>query len=365
MRILRYAQNDRPVHGGNVLYYSRKYGIPAGKILDFSASVNPLGPPTKSLAAMERAFPELNRYPDPDSGELTEKLAALHGLKEDEILVGNGSTELIYLLPRTLGVKKIMVLAPSFSDYERASSLAGAKVIRLPLLEKNDFRPDIDALSRGLKRCGLVFLCNPNNPTGAIIPRERLLGLLDEASRTGTVICIDEAFIEYAGKESVLREAVRLGAVVLRNFTKFYGMPGIRIGYAAGDGGIIARMKLGREPWTVNCLAQAAALAALGDREYEKETLARNEVERDYMFDAISGTGRLLPYPSSANFLFVKILGMKPGSSELTERLARLGLLVRDCSNFPGLGDRFIRVAILSRPQNRKFIKVLQSFTTT
>ncbi len=363
MRIFRYTQNE-PLHGGNVLYYSRKYGIPAGKIIDFSASVNPLGPPTKSLAAMERAFSELSRYPDPDSGELTEKLAALHGLKEDEILVGNGSTELIYLLPRALGVKKVVVLAPSFSDYERASSLAGARVMRLPLLGKNNFRPGMDAISRGLKRCGLMFLCNPNNPTGALIPRERLLGLLDEASRTGTVICIDEAFIEYAGKESVLREAVRLGAVVLRNFTKFYGMPGIRIGYAAADAGIIARMKLGREPWTVNCLAQAAAIAALGDREYEKETLARNEVERDYMFDAISGTGWLSPYPSSANFLLVKILGIKPGSSELTERLARLGLIVRDCSNFPGLGDRFIRVAILSRPQNRKFIKVLQSFTT-
>ncbi len=326
--------------------------------------MNPLGPPVKSLAAMERAFAELHRYPDPDSSELTEKLAEHHGLRDDEVLISNGSTELIYLLPRALDVKKVLVLAPSFSDYARASSLAGARVVHLPLLEKNNFLPDMDAVSRGLKKCGVMFLCNPNNPTGTLMPGAALLGFLEDASRTGTVICIDEAFIEYVPGGSVLNEAVKLGAVVLRNFTKFYGMPGIRIGYAAGDEGLIARMKLSREPWTVNCLAQAAALAALGDREYEKEALARNEIERDYMLDALSGTGWLLPYPSSANFLLVKILGLKTSSSELTERLARFGLLVRDCSNFPGLGSHFIRVAILSRPQNRKFIKVLQSFTT-
>ena len=258
-------------HGGNVLHYSKKFGIPPEKIIDFSASVNPLGPPKKSLAAMNRAFAELNRYPDPDSLELTAKIAAVHGLKDGQILIGNGSTEFIYLLPRALGVKKALVLSPSFSDYERASELSGAKVVRLPLLEENNFSPDMKSLSRELKKCGLLFLCNPNNPTGTLMPKDELLSLLKEASKAGTVVCIDEAFIEYVPGASLLKEAVKLGAVVLRNFTKFYGMPGIRIGYAAGDRKLIAKMKAVREPWTVNNLAQAAALAALGDGEYAEK----------------------------------------------------------------------------------------------
>ena len=351
-------------HGGNVLHYSKKFGIPAGKIIDFSASVNPFGPPKKSLAAMSRAFAELNRYPDPDSLELTAKIAASHGLKDDQVLIGNGSTEFIYLLPRALGVKKALVFSPSFSDYERASELSGAKVVRLPLLEENNFSPDIKTLSRELKKCGLLFLCNPNNPTGTLMPKDELLGLLKEASQAGTVVCIDEAFIEYVPGASVLKEAVKLGAVILRNFTKFYGMPGIRIGYAVADRKIIAKMKAAREPWTVNNLAQAAALAALGDGEYSKKTLAQNEAERDYLFHSLSETGWLLPFSSTANFLLVKILEPKISSSSLTGRLAEKGLLVRDCSTFPGLGQRFLRVAVLSRRENKKLVEALKSFTT-
>jgi threonine-phosphate decarboxylase len=351
-------------HGGNVLYYSKKFGIPPGKIIDFSASVNPLGPPKNSLAAMNRAFRELSRYPDPDSQELTAKIAAVHGLKDGQVLIGNGSTEFIYLLPRALGVKRALVLSPSFSDYERASELSGAKVVRLPLLEENNFSPDMKSLSRELKKCDLLFLCNPNNPTGTLMPKDGLIGLLKEASKAGTAVCIDEAFIEYVPGESVLNEAVKLGAVVLRNFTKFYGMPGIRVGYAAADQKLIAKMKAVREPWTVNNLAQAAALAALDDSQYEKKTLAQNEAERDYMFHSLSETGWLQPFSSTANFLLVKILEPKISSSSLTSRLAEKGLLVRDCSTFPGLGQRFIRVAVLSRHQNRKLIKSLQSFTT-
>ena len=351
-------------HGGNVLHYSKKFGIPPGKIIDFSASVNPFGPPKKCLAAMSRAFRELNRYPDPDSLELTAKIAAVHGLKDDQVLIGNGSTEFIYLLPRALGVKKALVLSPSFSDYERASELSGAKVVRLPLLEENNFSPDMKTLSRELKKCGLMFLCNPNNPTGTLLPKDELFGLLKEASKAGAVVCIDEAFIEYVPGASVLKEAVKLGAVVLRNFTKFYGMPGIRIGYAVADRKLIAKMKEAREPWTVNNLAQAAALAALGDREYEKKTLAQNEAERDYLFHSLSETGWLLPFSSTANFLLVKILEPKISSSSLTERLAEKGLLVRDCSTFPGLGQRFIRVAVLSRRENKKLVAALKSFTT-
>ncbi|MGC2425066.1 MAG: threonine-phosphate decarboxylase CobD [Nitrospirota bacterium] len=351
-------------HGGNVLHYSKKFGIPPGKIIDFSASVNPLGPPKKSIAAMTRAFAELNRYPDPDSLELTAKIAALHKLKDGQVLIGNGSTEFIYLLPRALGIKKALVLSPSFSDYERASEISGAKVVRLPLLEENNFSPDMKTLSREIKKCGLLFLCNPNNPTGTLLPKGELLGLLKEASKAGTVVCIDEAFIEYVPGGSVLKEAVKLGAVVLRNFTKFYGMPGIRIGYAAADRRIIAKMKAIREPWTVNNLAQAAALAALGDREYVKKTLAQNEAERDYLFHGLSGTGWLLPFSSTANFLLVKILEPRISSSSLTARLASSGLLVRDCSTFPGLGQRFLRVAVLSRRENKKLVEALQSFTT-
>ncbi|MGA2192053.1 MAG: threonine-phosphate decarboxylase CobD [Nitrospirota bacterium] len=352
-------------HGGNIYHYSKKYGIPEDSIADFSASINPLGPPEKALVALDEAKSSLINYPDPDCKELIGILSERLGIGTGSILIGNGSTEFIYLLPRALKLKKAVVLSPTFSDYERAALLAGYKTTRLTLSEKQGFQPDTERLMKELKGGGLFFLCNPNNPTGVLMERERLLDVLHYSAKIGAVVCVDEAFIEYAPGQSIIKEAVKLKNVaVLRNFTKFYGMPGIRIGYLAASPGLVRKIKAFKEPWSVNGLALKAAAAAIADEEYTRKSLELAEREKKHLLSGLSGIPCLRPFPSAANFILVK-LGKGLSSNAVTERLAARGILVRDCSSFRGLGGTFIRVAVKSRRENRMLLEALQAFTSS
>jgi threonine-phosphate decarboxylase len=352
-------------HGGNIYYYSKKYGIPEEKFLDFSASINPLGPPKSAMAALKSALPSLVNYPDPDSGLLKKALSERFNIDADSLLIGNGSTELVYLLPRAMRPARTLVLAPTFSDYERAARLAGGAVAYFPLKERDGFLPDMDRLRTALDGAGMFFLCNPNNPTGALLDRGRVLDVLKMARKRGATVIVDEAFMEYSPDGSVIGEAASTsGVAVIRNFTKFYGMPGLRLGYLVARPALVRRLESVKEPWSVNALAQASAVAALKDAEYEKKSLHVMEKERRYLFDKLSGISGLAPGPTAANFILIKLICPVLTSSELTEALASEGILVRDCTNFRGLGGSFIRVAIKTRRENDTLAAALQSFTT-
>ncbi len=348
-------------HGGNIYYYSRKYGIPADEILDFSASINPIGPSPRALRAIRSASASLDSYPDPDSTALTGALSDYLDVPEGSILAANGSTELIYLLPRALKPKRVVVLTPGFSDYERAARLAGCAVRRLSLNEKKGFMPDMAKIKNSLSRNDMIFLCNPNNPTGVMVRKEAVLELVDAAWGAGAFVVVDEAFIEYCPGSSVTREASRTrGVAVLRNFTKFFALPGLRAGYMTAAPKLIERLKAVREPWSVNSLAQAAGAASLKDTAYMKKSMQIVDSERSFLFDALSGIKGLIPYPSSANFVLVR-LEKGTGSSSLAEELASKGILIRDCYNFRGLDGRFIRVAVRTRAENERLVRAFKS----
>lgn len=352
-------------HGGNIYYYSRKYGIPEDSFIDFSASINPLGPPKAAMDALKRAVPSLINYPDTGSSELKEALSERFKIDAGSLLIGNGSTELVYLLPRALKPTRTLVLSPTFSDYERAARLSGSAVEYFPLKEKDGFLPDMDKLLNALSGVDMFFLCNPNNPTGALLDRGWILDILRMARKRGTTVCVDEAFIEYAPDGSVIREAASMrGVAVLRNFTKFYGMPGLRLGYLVAAPSLVRRLEAVKEPWSVNTLAQKSAVAALKDSGFEKKSLLLMEKERGYLFDRLSGIHGLIPLRTSANFMLVRLARPAPTAGEFTEALAKDGILVRDCTNFRGLSDRFIRVAIKTRRENDALVSALQSFTT-
>ena len=349
-------------HGGNIYYYSRKYGIPERDILDFSASINPLGPPESALKALAQAVPSLVNYPDPDCTALREALSARMGVDGGSIVFGNGSTELIYLLPRALAPKKVLVTAPGFSDYERAARLAGCEVLYLTLREENRFEPDMDALRGALEGIGLFFLCNPNNPTGALLKKDAVREITGIASGMGVTTCVDEAFMDFVPGESVVGEAAEQdGVAVLRNFTKFYAMPGLRLGYLVAGPGLAEKLRRAQEPWSVNTLAQAAAAAALSDAGFARASLRLMDAEREYLCRALSGLPGLEPFPASANFILVKLKGI--ASAELAEALARRGILVRDCGNFRGLDGEFVRVAVRTRSEDERLVEALESFT--
>lgn len=349
---------NTPQHGGNIYHYSRKYGIPIEKIVDFSASINPLGPPKAAIAAIKGAIPSLINYPDPDSTLIKGALSVYLGVGKDCILPGNGSTELIYLIPRVLRPKKALLPVPSFSDYERALTIAGCRVDYMQLREKDGFVPDMGRFKASISGTDIVFLCNPNNPTGTLIEKDIVLDMLKLARKTGAFAVIDEAFIEYAPEHSIVKEAsFASGVAVLRNFTKFYGMPGLRLGYLVARPDLIKRLSKEAEPWSVNSLAHEAAAAALSDPAYVARSLSLFRREKDYLYTRLNRIDGCKPCPSSANFFLVKI---ENKADKVVEKLASKGILVRSCSNYKGLDGEYLRVAVKGRRENRMLLDALE-----
>jgi len=347
-------------HGGTVFAVARQLGVSPDDILDFSASINPLGPPAGLRGAITAAFDRLVHYPDSAAAELRDALARRHGLHPGTICVANGSTELIYLAPRLAGGRGLIV-APPFSEYAKSLARAGLEVAYLDLSPADGFALPLATLDRHLAQgCALLFLANPGNPTGALIPRQDIAEVIRLCRSRGTFLVLDEAFIDFCEEESATDlVAGEDGAVVLRSMTKFFAIPGLRLGYAVGSEAVIARLSALREPWSVNTLAQAAGLACLADGEYPATTRALVKAERERLAAGIAALPGLAVYPSAANYLLVRI-DAGPTARELAERLFAERVLIRDCSSFRGLSDRYFRVAVRGAEENLRLLDLLK-----
>ncbi len=347
-------------HGGNVFSVARSLGVPPEEIFDFSASINPLGPAPGVREAVGAAFDRLVHYPDTACAELRETLAACHGLSPGQLCMANGSTELIYLLPRLVEGKRALIVAPAFSEYERALALAGWEVDFLCLRPREGFRLSLPLLGEKLKEgFDLLFLCNPGNPAGNLVAPEETERIMDLAKAAGTFLVLDEAFIDFCEDNSAKAIAVRAGnCIVLRSMTKFYALPGLRLGYAIASERVIGRLERLRAPWSVNTLAQAAGLASLADHDYRERTVRLVAAERDFLASALTRLSGLVAHPSAANYLLVEI-AEGPPAEELRQRLLTERLLIRECGNFTGLDDRFFRVAVRSRDENMRLARAL------
>jgi threonine-phosphate decarboxylase len=334
----------------------RHGGAPAGggPVLDFSASVNPLGPPASVLRALRRALAFVCRYPDPGCTELTARLAALHGVAPEQIVVGNGSSELIHVLPRALGARRAAIVEPTYTEYLHASQLAGAEV--------GHWLPDGEDFTPGPFDPGgadLVWLGNPNNPTGYLWDVARLLGWIRTCPRT--VFAVDEAFLPFETREASLSLIPHLhrlpNLVVLRSLTKVYALPGLRLGYAVAHPEIAGRLRRQLVPWSVNVLAQAAGLAALEDDGFLDRTHAWARAERAFLGGRLAGLPYLRPLASSTIFVLVRLHGGT--AARLTAALRERGLLIRDASNFVGLDGRYVRISLRSPEDNRRLVEEL------
>lgn len=348
------------VHGGNTGEVSRRHGVAEDAIIDFSSNSNPLGFPPAVRALLARGALLLTRYPDTHSTELREVLAPALACSPRNIIVGNGSTELIYLLPRVLKPRRALVLKPTFSEYEKSLHAAGCAVQYLTLREKRGFRVRVEEAFGLLKRTDMIFLCNPNNPTGMLVGDGELRELLDQAEKQGVVVVVDEAFMDFTPQESLAREVnLRSNLIVVRSMTKFFAVPGIRLGYLLAPAALVRRLNTHKEPWTVNGLAQSIGVACMADSRFGEKTRRFVDAERRYLVSRLKAVGGLHPYCSSANYLLVNISRRGLSSSLLYEELAGQGILIRDCRSFKGLGGRFIRVAVKGRRHNRMLIAAL------
>jgi threonine-phosphate decarboxylase len=330
---------------------------PSPAVLDFSVSVNPLGPPASVLSVLGANLPAVARYPDPQSRELAERLARVDGVGPGQVVVGNGSTELIYAAARAFLPRRVAIAEPTFTEYLRASLLVGAEVDHW-VAEEPDFTPE--PFDPG--GADLVWLCNPNNPTGRLWPGARTVAAWVEA-HPRTVLVVDEAFLPLATapSESLAQATGRLtNLVVLRSLTKYYALPGLRLGYAVASPGVAARLRAQVPPWSVNALAQAAGLAALDDDDYRRRTAEWLTSEDTRQFEArlASLSGRLRPVRSEANFVLAR--AEHTTAARLTARLARRGVLVRDASNFVGLDEHWFRIAKRTAGENQRVLDALR-----
>ena len=346
-------------HGGNVFSIARSLGVRPEEILDFSASINPLGISPAVRGALLSSIDRLTHYPDSDAAELKEALAAFHGLDESAVCVSNGSTELIYLLPRLLGGKRALVVAPAFSEYAKALAREGWAVAYLDLAPRDGFDLPLDLLEERLgEGFDALFLCNPGNPTGRLIPPATVEKVCDICRSHGVFLVLDEAFMDFCEEGSAKRLVVAGGGVVLRSMTKFFAIPGLRLGYALGPAAVVAALAALREPWSVNDQAQTAGLAALSDRDCRERTVRFIAGERAFLATSLAALPGLRSYPSAANYLLVEI-EEGPSATELRDMLLGRRILIRDCSTFHGLSDRFFRVAVRGRDENERLAEQL------
>jgi threonine-phosphate decarboxylase len=369
-------------HGGNIYKIAEEIGIPEDKLIDFSASINPLGISRKVKDAIKKGMDGLVNYPDTHVNKLREKLALYHDIDLATIICGNGSTELIYLIPRALRPDSVLIPAPTFSEYERACRISNElRVTSYELKKENSFRINPDEFINAMKGnitskfktqnsklktqlstlnstvpCDMAFLCNPNNPTGNLLKRDAVLEIAEAAKDMKCCLVVDEAFIDFCPSESVV-DAVNDNPylIVLRSMTKFFGLTGLRVGYGVFHKNLIERIKHFKEPWTVNNLAQKAAVEALEDDEYSKQTLALMKKEKSFMEQGFRKIG-INFYPSDSNYYL-----LNAGAQRAVPLLKKKGILVRDCSNFRGLDSSHIRVAVKSRKHNRMLLKELEN----
>lgn len=347
-------------HGGTVYAAARLLGVAPEEILDFSASINPLGPPPGVREAVMATFDRVVHYPDPASTELREALARRHGVDPGNICPANGSTELIHLLPRLFPGSRALVVAPPFSEYAAALEKGGWDIHYLFLQPDDGFLLSLRSLEERLADgFDLLVLANPGNPTGALVPLPQVAEILEICRLTGTVPVVDEAFMDFCEEESAISSVVADGrGIVLRSLTKFYALPGLRLGCAVAAPGIIERLAGLIPPWSVGTLAQAAGVAALADDGYRERTLRLISEEREFLAAGLAALPGVRPFPSAANYLLAELTSGLSATT-LREWLLPHRILIRDCANFPGLNDRFFRVAVRSRRENERLLATL------
>jgi threonine-phosphate decarboxylase len=347
-------------HGGNIFTVARTLGVAPDQILDFSASINPLGMSSMVRNALIGLFDSLIHYPDTSHTELKQTLAKFHDLSPANFTIANGSTELIYNLPAMLPGKKALIISPSFSEYVRALNQHHWEVQHFILNPEDHFSIDTDKLERALDGdIDLLFICNPGNPNGTLYPQLVIEKIYSLCLSAGTFMVLDEAFMDFCEEASAKRMIVlRENTVILRSMTKFFGIPGLRLGYAISNGALAEQLDLMGGPWSVNTLALAAGVAALQDVQHNQETLAYVQRERHKLFESLTKFSQLKLYSSSTNYLLVEIKeGMT--SRELKERLLPHRIMVRDCASFMGLTDRFFRIAVRTGKENKRLLECL------
>lgn len=347
-------KSEKHQHGGDVYRYKG--------CIDFSANCNPLGTPESVIRAAAESAERMADYPDVRCQKLREALSVYEDVAQRMLYLGNGAAEVIFSLCLALRPRKALVPVPTFAEYEQALTSVGCLVEHVFLEEEKGFRID-EGFIRAIeaKRPDIVFLCNPNNPTGVLTPRGLLIRILEACERAGSRLVLDECFNDFIREReqytmrAYLRDHPAL--FILKAFTKRYAMAGIRLGYGlSADQELLDQMEMVTQPWNVSSLAQAAGVAALKEEAYVDEGRRLIWEEREYLRKGLADLGFRL-YDSQANYVFFY---SKDSKERLWEACKDRGILIRDCSNYPGLSEGYYRIAVRTHGENLRLLQVLR-----
>ncbi|RJX24730.1 MAG: aminotransferase class I/II-fold pyridoxal phosphate-dependent enzyme [Dethiobacter sp.] len=350
-------------HGGDLQAAALEFGIRAEDFCDFSSNINPLGPPQGLEEELKQHLGwDLCRYPTPQARDFRCSLARHLDLPEERLLLGNGASELIHLFFLWLRPRNAYIPAPSFSEYERAARIGGARIIRYPLHPGALLDPD--AMVKQLSGPGALVFCNPNNPTGSFIPPDSLEEIIRESGKKEIDVLVDESFFSLTGRPSSESFSRHKSANlwVVTSLTKLWALPGLRLGYLYGSGKKFEELTRNGDPWRVNALAQRAGLYSLGDSNYLRRTLELIREEKEYLWREFKGIQGLMVFWGEANFFLLR--GEKSGfsSTGLYRFMASRGILIRNAANFPFLDDRYFRVAVRCRNENIRLLDGLRQY---
>lgn len=342
-------------HGGDVAGYEAAYGQ---KPLDFSANTSPLGIPASVREAAAASLAQADRYPDPFCRALCAAIGRVEGVPADWVLCGNGAADLLFRAVLAVRPKRALLLAPTFAEYEQALRLCDCQLNFYTLHAENQFVPQTDLLDAIMPELDMLFLCEPNNPSGRVTPPALLDAVVARCRETGTLLVCDECFGAFLEQPHSLTAqlAQNQNLLVLKAFTKLYGMAGLRLGYClSANTGLLDCMRAAGQPWPVSTPAQAAGLAALEDSAYADRVRALVRAEAPFLWNGLRHLG-LSPIQPLANY----ILFSAP-CNDLAVRCRRHGILIRDCSNYRGLTLGWYRVAVRTHAENEKLLAVLRT----
>ncbi|CDM68319.1 threonine-phosphate decarboxylase [Clostridium bornimense] len=349
------------MHGGDVEEVARRYNIDKKNIIDFSANINPLGISEKCKEAMIDSLNNINVYPDITYFRLKKSISRFENINSNNIFLGNGAAECIFNVVRAINPKKALIPAPSFSEYKQAVDSVDGEIKYHVLKENNNFNFDEDFICDITEDVDLVFICNPNNPTGTLTSREFILKVIEKAKIVDAIIVIDESFLDFVFEEerytlkNLINSFDRL--VIIKSLTKFFALPGVRVGYGiTSNTKIMKAIKKISIPWNINTVAVEGSIASLNDTEYIKKTREYMEKERENLYKEIKSHKGIKVFNPSVNYIFFKL----ESNIDLRGKLLEKNILIRSCENYYGLDNRYYRVAVKSNSDNKILVKLLE-----
>ena len=352
-------------HGSDLEKIEEIYGIHKEEIVSFSANVNPLGVSPLLRHTLSEKIDAITTYPDREYTSLRKCIATYCGTEYENVIVGNGSTELISLFIQIEHPRKALVIGPTYSEYEREIALGGGTTLYYPLHECDNFRLDTeDFLSHLNESIDLLVICNPNNPTSSCITRTEMRHILDACKQHDIYVMVDETYVEFADNMDEI-SAIPLtnyynNIIILRGTSKFFAAPGLRLGYAiTGNRDLIKSINTRKNPWTINSLAVIAGETMFTDVSYIQETKALISSERARILKRFREHPEFKVYEPSANFLLVRILKDDLTSQDLFDRAIRQKMMIRDCSTFPFLDNKYIRLCFMEPEDNDRLLSCL------